>query len=162
MRNYEQQKIKQEQTVSKKVYEAKIQDNYSMELASITTINNGIIEVEKLIDQCGDKITPQIIDKELRRYFPSKLKQSQQEITKVNEENTKLSKELVEVKLKLEQLELKVSETVNAMHQLAQVFDNKPIAYLAKAVNDFFSGPAEMGLPIAKVQLKLDEQYTED
>lgn len=51
-----------------------------MEMKSITRIYNNILEMEQNIDELSTKITPTIIDKELRQLLPLRLKEKGEEM----------------------------------------------------------------------------------
>ena len=73
------------------------------------------------------------------------------EVIKLSKDNFSLSKQLNEVEKKKDDYEVKFYEIISSMHQLASIFESKPIALLAISISEYLNGAGDKGVSIAKV-----------
>lgn len=126
-------------------------ETYTIDMRSISDINTHIVEIEKNMDIVASNLQASLMDKDLREFFPAKLKKLNSANSKLKAEVLALRKELGEARQVCASYEERTTHVVTTLQQIASNFEQDLIGYVAKVTHDVFSGRTESQIPIVNM-----------
>lgn len=132
-----------------KQLQATLHENYNIDLKSITSINNYLLDIEKAMDSVGTKLETSLMDKDIKRFFAEQFKRADQQRAEHEAEKRNFEKEVKQLKNACDAYEAKKNQVVAILQQISENFENNLVGYLGTIIQEVFCGRPEAQTPLA-------------
>lgn len=124
---------------NKKTITRKTQENFRMELKTITDVEKSLLDFEKVMENVTSQISSLRIQKEVQQFISQTATRQSEEVRKKNLELEKMSKEIEAIKKRMAEYDDRLKEGLGLLQNISEVYENHILGYLSRVLNNHFS-----------------------